>query len=247
MRTAIVLLHGYLCLSPQAYWRGLGPVRQVLAGAGAEIVVGNAPRTGGVASRAERVARHLATLPHRHLVLVGHSMGGLDARYVASRLDPDRRIRRVITIGTPHRGSAAAEWALGRNSWATPLLRLVDRGALRDLTRDGARLLETAMPDRPDVAYRAVLGRCLPGELVDSFGDLARYVAAAEGDSDGVVSIHSAARWPNPVLMNADHFGLIGHTIRWGIAWRNAPHQRVHGPVVQLMLDDLARQRPAEC
>jgi triacylglycerol lipase len=99
-----VLLHGYLCLSSRAYWRGLGPVRRALAAAGVEVVLGDAPRTGGVAARAERLARSLAKLPHRHLVLVGHSMGGLDARYVASRLDLARRVRRVVTIGTPHRG-----------------------------------------------------------------------------------------------------------------------------------------------
>ena len=68
---------------------------------------------------------------------------------------------------------------------------------------------------------------------------LARHVTAEEGDSDGVVSIHSAARWSNPILVNADHFGLIGQTIYWGIAWRNAPHQHVHGPLTQLLVDNL--------
>jgi hypothetical protein len=78
-------------------------------------------------------------------------MGGLDARFVASQLDPDRRITGVVTIGTPHRGSAAVERVLSRGSWPALLLRLIDRGALRDWTRDGARRLDRMMPDRSDV------------------------------------------------------------------------------------------------
>ena len=161
--TAVVLLHGYLCLSARAYWHGLRPVRPALAAAGALVMHVCVPRTGGVAARAGCVARRLATLPYPNLILVGHSMGGLDARYVASRLDPERRIRRVITIGTPHLGSAAAEWALARSPWPAPFLRLIDRGALRDLTRDGAAQLDRAMPDRPDIRYRAVVGRYRAG------------------------------------------------------------------------------------
>jgi hypothetical protein len=40
---------------------------------------------------------------------------------------------------------------LSRGSWPALLLRLIDRGALRDLTRDGARRLDRMMPDRSDV------------------------------------------------------------------------------------------------
>jgi triacylglycerol lipase len=122
------------------------------------VIRATAPRTGGVAARAERLAACLAAVPQRRLVLVGHSIGGLDARWLASRLDPGRRIARVVTLGTPHRGTVAAEWALRGRGWPAPLLRLLDRGALRDLTRDGARVLDRLMPDRGDVAYRALAG-----------------------------------------------------------------------------------------
>ncbi|MGH2897080.1 MAG: esterase/lipase family protein, partial [Solirubrobacteraceae bacterium] len=61
---------------------------------------------------AERVAQvldELSALPgFREADLVGHSMGGLVATYVLKRLDRARRIRRVITLGTPHRGTPLA-------------------------------------------------------------------------------------------------------------------------------------------
>ena len=217
---AVVLLHGYLSLWRHAYWQGLLPLRRALASSGVPIVIASAPRTGDVAARAARVACCLNRLPHRRLVLVGHSMGGLDARYVASRLDPERRVRQVITIGTPHRGTTAAEWVLRRGCGPTSLLRLIDGGALRDLTRDGARRLERAMPDRPDVCYRAILGVHSPTLLPEPFREIAAGVTAQEGDNDGLVSSHSAARWAAPVSVPAHHLALIGLPLQRGLAWR---------------------------
>jgi triacylglycerol lipase len=43
--------------------------------------------------------------PDQAIDLVGFSMGGLVARYYLQRLGGIRRVRRFITIGTPHRGT----------------------------------------------------------------------------------------------------------------------------------------------
>lgn len=40
--------------------------------------------------------------------VVGHSLGGLVARYYAQRLGGDERIHTLVTLGTPHRGTLAA-------------------------------------------------------------------------------------------------------------------------------------------
>jgi pimeloyl-ACP methyl ester carboxylesterase len=50
--------------------------------------------------------------PTAQLVLVGHSMGGLVARYYAECLDRQRLTARVITIGTPYQGAVKALAAL---------------------------------------------------------------------------------------------------------------------------------------
>ena len=86
---AVVLMHGYMCMSRTAYWEGLVSLRKDLLAAGYPAVISYVPRTGDVATRALHLARCLAVLPQRRLILVGHSMGGLDARYVARRFDPD--------------------------------------------------------------------------------------------------------------------------------------------------------------
>ncbi|HSQ72830.1 MAG TPA: alpha/beta fold hydrolase [Rubrivivax sp.] len=51
-------------------------------------------------------------------VIVAHSMGGLAVRrwLVEAGQAGDARIRHVVTIGTPHRGTWLARWARGRNT-----------------------------------------------------------------------------------------------------------------------------------
>jgi triacylglycerol esterase/lipase EstA (alpha/beta hydrolase family) len=46
--------------------------------------------------------------------LVGHSMGGLISRYYAEKLGGARRVRKLVLIGTPHRGARLANVAYGK-------------------------------------------------------------------------------------------------------------------------------------
>lgn len=53
------------------------------------------------------------TFPGREINLIGHSMGGLDGRFLISRLQPTTfKVRSLTTISTPHRGSTFADFLL---------------------------------------------------------------------------------------------------------------------------------------
>jgi pimeloyl-ACP methyl ester carboxylesterase len=109
----IVLLQGFasssLCLLPlEAHLRartGRPIVRMRLGGR-------IAAQLGCIRESAQRVVDLLEDLAQRpgfqHADLVGHSMGGLVAAYALKKLDGKRRIRRVITLGAPHRGTPLA-------------------------------------------------------------------------------------------------------------------------------------------
>jgi triacylglycerol lipase len=65
--------------------------------------------------------------------VIGHSLGGLIARYYAQRLGGDRHVHTLVTLGTPHHGTQLA--------WAGSLLPLV-----RQLTPNSSVITELAEP-----------------------------------------------------------------------------------------------------
>ncbi|AOP50227.1 esterase/lipase family protein [Streptomyces lydicus] len=70
------------------------------------------PLTCDLRKAAELLGRHVEEVcrrtGHRRLDLVGHSLGGLIARYYVQRLGGDARVRTVVTLGTPHSGTRVA-------------------------------------------------------------------------------------------------------------------------------------------
>ncbi|WP_032797349.1 lipase family alpha/beta hydrolase, partial [Streptomyces sp. HCCB10043] len=73
------------------------------------------PLTRDVRTAAGLLGRHVeeicARTGHSRVDIVGHSLGGLIARYYAQRLGGDRRVRTLVTLGTPHGGTAVAPGA----------------------------------------------------------------------------------------------------------------------------------------
>jgi pimeloyl-ACP methyl ester carboxylesterase len=64
---------------------------------------------------AEQIAHACAATGAARAVLVGHSMGGLVARACLRDPAARSRIAKIVTLGTPHHGSALARWAAGRD------------------------------------------------------------------------------------------------------------------------------------
>uniref|UniRef100_UPI000CD50DF8 alpha/beta fold hydrolase n=1 Tax=Streptomyces sp. SM11 TaxID=565557 RepID=UPI000CD50DF8 len=73
------------------------------------------PLTLDIRTAAELLGRHVeeicARTGHGRVDIVGHSLGGLIARYYVQRLGGDRRVRTLVTLGTPHGGTAVAPGA----------------------------------------------------------------------------------------------------------------------------------------
>ncbi|NGN69335.1 alpha/beta fold hydrolase [Streptomyces sp. A7024] len=70
------------------------------------------PLTCDLRKAAEQLGRHIEEVchrtGHREVDLVGHSLGGLIARYYVQRLGGADRVRTVVTLGTPHSGTRIA-------------------------------------------------------------------------------------------------------------------------------------------
>ncbi len=99
----------------------LAPLAFFLRAHGRRVRVLNTfPALGGVEAHAQRVADAVADLlaetGAERVDYVAHSMGGLAARYFIRHLGGDTRIRRLVTIATPHRGTMWAALRVTRSA-----------------------------------------------------------------------------------------------------------------------------------
>ncbi|MBT3154621.1 alpha/beta fold hydrolase [Streptomyces sp. CHD11] len=73
------------------------------------------PLTCDIRIAAELLGRHIEQVCERtgsrQVDVVGHSLGGLIARYYVQRLGGDTRVRTLVTLGTPHSGTRVARLA----------------------------------------------------------------------------------------------------------------------------------------
>ncbi|WP_075356483.1 triacylglycerol lipase, partial [Desulfovibrio sp. DV] len=109
----VVCLHG-LYHNPAAFL-ALRPAL-VRAGFTQVLVPGYASHGTDFETEARRIAAALGrSIPaEAPLCFLGHSLGGLMARHLAAQPEFSRRTLAVVTLGTPHQGSALARLAVGR-------------------------------------------------------------------------------------------------------------------------------------
>ena len=84
----------------------------VRRGFGRVVTLNYSPLTMDVRTAARRLAEAVedvvATTGYHRIHLVGHSLGGLVARYYVQRLGGDARVHTLVTLGTPHTGTVPA-------------------------------------------------------------------------------------------------------------------------------------------
>src|SRR4030095_5497233 len=97
----------------------------------------------------------------RKIHLVAHSMGGLDSRYMISKLGMAEQVLSLTTIGTPHHGSPIADIVVkGSNPVLNEFVehRAVNIKGVFDLTSAPCRKFNDDVPDAPGVRYFSIGG-----------------------------------------------------------------------------------------
>ncbi len=206
--TPIVLAHGVAGHGNL----GVGPLRhgyfygieRALANAGHPTLVTAVAPLGPVAARAERLAsqvRDFAAETGEKPLIVGHSMGGLDARYALSKLNLAEHAAGLVTVATPHHGSPAADWIdkrlrLGPIDPIAGIKRLLgfDLTACGDLTTNCAATFNRETPDASGFPYFSITtGRPRP-EIFLGLRFTHDLIEPHEGLNDGLVS-RISGRW----------------------------------------------------
>jgi len=135
-RVPVLLVHGYGCNS--GFWAHLEPLldREGISHASIDLE----PVAGSIDDYAPlieaRVRELCAATGAARIAIVAHSMGGLAAR-AWIRAYGDARVAQLITLGTPHHGTALARFGPGANAAQmrqdSPWLRVLAASETQDV------------------------------------------------------------------------------------------------------------------
>lgn len=235
-RLPIVLLHGmagFEQIGPLDYFYG---VKSRLVADGYQVFVTEVDPFQRVEVRAAQLAPQIQSILSRtgarRVHLIGHSQGGLDARYLVTHLGYGDRVATVTTISTPHRGSRVADIALGilPGPAVSTLAFLADliggggqdlEGQVYELTEEYATsVFEPTTPDDPRVLYYSVAGETKAATLDLWHDDVcdpllwAGYLLLSPtGANDGLVTVQSARHGVFLGTVPADHLDEVGQIL----------------------------------
>ena len=167
--------------------------------------------------------------------IIGHSMGGLDARYLISKLGYGTKVASLTTISTPHRGSPLADVALGLTESSIlseseafeAIVEIVgqtdtaalDR-ALVDLSEAQAQAFNAQVTDVAGVKYQSYAGFSTPGQI-DNDNASAMCGAALPGETQTLLVLaqpivaNGTDRIPNDAIVSipSAQWGTFGGCI----------------------------------
>ena len=228
----IVLAHGLMgfdelriagrWLPGVQYWRG---IKEAMMEHDIEVITTSVPTTGSIQERAEALHSDItAKAAGKSINIVAHSMGGLDARYLISRIQPPEfEVKSLTTIATPHRGSCVADMLFrdigpdGVEGLYKILARLkIGTGAFSQLTNTHiGRRFNPVVPNDPQVRYFSY-GAAAQPHLLSVFRVSHDLMEIIEGPNDGLVSVASS-KWGDykGTLMGVTHLDLINWTNRF--------------------------------
>jgi triacylglycerol lipase len=240
----IVLAHGLfgfsrIGLGPltlTSYFRG---IPDILRAVGNRVLVTRVHPIAGVEFRSQRLGHRIHTaLPDQAVHIIGHSLGGLDARGLLADPTWRKRILSLTTIGTPHLGSFLADFAklrVGRVYRLLERLGLDPRGFL-DITRLSARRFHRRFSVPGDLPCLSLAGDPPAAEVTWPLRRLHEVLTELEGPNDGLVSVSSAQAFGTPLpSWPADHLRQMN--------WMTPPANSICPPVPDLyarILDHLA-------
>lgn len=222
LKYPVILIHGLGARATYGRFEYFHGVSQLLKEAGSSVYIASLTPWQTVEHRASQLRSQIElNFPDQKVNLVGHSLGGLDARYLTSCLGFEDRIASVTTIGTPNRGSTLGDLALGILPEGTVgginrVLKSLECsiGAFEQVTcRYMSETFAMQVPMAPGVGYFSATTAIQDPAIINSLplfwlphGILKKY----EGDNDGFVSVESSKWGEHICTYTGDHYAQIG-------------------------------------
>ena len=218
LKAPVVLAHGLFGFKQI----GFGPVRlttyfreipEFLAAAGNRVLVTKVPPIAGMDFRARSLAESIeSAFGDEPVHIIGHSSGGLDARWLLTDSSWRKHVLSITTIGTPHLGSAIADFAkirFGRIYRQLTSLGVDHRGFV-DVTRRAARAFHRHAPAPRDLPCFSVAGAPNSEDVCWPLRRIHDALYELEGPNDGLVAVDSALAFgTNLPVSHLDHLRQV--------------------------------------
>lgn len=225
----VVLVHGMMA-KDFSFWHAFRCISDFLQKQGVTVYVTNQDGVGSVETNARQLKEEILQIIQKEncekVNLIAHSKGGVDARYMISRLDMAPFVASLTTLSTPHHGSGLSAKLLTMPRFCAKTIAFFTDAFFRvmgdrqpdimqlgqDLTPEAMTLFNETTPNEPGVYYQSFSStapdkkafiRSIPYQI-------SRY--CEQDDTDGMVSVHSS-RWGNyrgSMGGNVDHFQMVG-------------------------------------
>lgn len=186
------------------YW---GRIPSELIFNGAQVFYGNHQSASSVIDSAkelkERIKQILQETGAEKVNIIAHSKGGLDCRYLISKLNMENQVASLTTINTPHRGCEFADYLLKKippkyktfitNLYNRILKKLGDENpdfisGVTDLTFDSCKKFNEEVIDSKKVYYQSYGSRINSGKGgIFPLNLTYRFIKQFDGPNDGLV------------------------------------------------------------
>jgi triacylglycerol lipase len=243
----IVLAHGVLGFSAIGKLEYFNGVKEHLEKHhGAHVLATGVPPVGSVEDRGKALVKQIVDeFDDRERVhILAHSMGGLDARWALKNVPGFvKRVKTLVAIGPPHRGSPVADVIRDGHPALRGLLPFhLNQAALNDLTTDNVEAEDADDPEGK-LKYRYVVGDTTQphGHCSKPFRAIQEIVGLRTAN-DGVVTVASATRGGTvaaDLTWGVDHAGEIGwnlnHPIPASLPLADTSHFARYDEIIALL------------
>ena len=230
-RYPVILAHGLLA---SAHAFSMKRLRRYLRKQGFQVFLTEVDGANTIEYRSRQLSKQvdkiLTWTGAEKVNLVGHSMGGLDSRFLISELGYENRVASLTTFSTPHRGSAAADMVLqdlreGGSlipsllkwflSWYNPHSSVFQSDievAIENLTPGYMESFNERVEDAPEVFYQSYGANAAESSdaLHPIFDEAYQTILQQEGPNDGLVSLDSSRWGAFRGVLPTDHARVVG-------------------------------------
>jgi len=225
LRYPVLLVHGLGLRDDLPLLRYWGRLPGYLRGLGVRIHLCRHDAWASVENNAvslkNRIEEILQVEETDKINIMAHSKGGIESRLAAHLFSNRPPIASIVTIATPHRGAALADWVLRfkpvKNERLHQALTLFSRligdrspdslMALSQLTTEYMAGFNIQYKDHPDIYYCSIASRMYRPVLDPLFIVSHRILAELEGENDGVVGTENC-RWGESFSLWGEEKGL---------------------------------------